>query len=77
MKRLWIAFTLVMTFSFLILGWIGTRIYQEIPPVSDIGSPAAASSCRHPSCKAFVGCAFRVTPCSSWEPSHWCGSWLV
>ncbi|MFO0903245.1 MAG: nitric-oxide reductase large subunit [Pirellulales bacterium] len=33
MKRLWIAFTLVMGVSFLILGWIGTRIYQEKPPL--------------------------------------------
>lgn len=33
MKRLWIAFTLVMVLSFLVLGWIGTRIYQEKPPI--------------------------------------------
>jgi nitric oxide reductase subunit B len=33
MKRLWIAFALVMGVSFLILGWIGTRIYQEMPPL--------------------------------------------
>jgi nitric oxide reductase subunit B len=33
MKRLWIAFTLVMCVSFLVLGWIGTRIYQEMPPI--------------------------------------------
>jgi len=32
-KRLWIAFTLVMVLSFLVLGWIGTRIYQEMPPI--------------------------------------------
>lgn len=35
MKRLWIAFVLVMTLSFLVLGWIGTRIYQEMPPLPD------------------------------------------
>lgn len=35
MKRLWIAFTLVMVLSFLVLGWIGTRIYQELPPIPD------------------------------------------
>jgi len=35
MKRLWIGFTLVMVFSFLVLGWIGTRIYQEKPPLLD------------------------------------------
>jgi nitric oxide reductase subunit B len=29
MRRLWIGFTLVMILSFLVLGWIGTRIYQE------------------------------------------------
>jgi nitric oxide reductase subunit B len=33
MKRLWIAFTLVMVLSFLVLGWIGTRIHQEMPPL--------------------------------------------
>ena len=34
MKRLWICFVLVMFVSFLILGWIGTRIYQEAPPIA-------------------------------------------
>ncbi|MCA9115344.1 MAG: nitric-oxide reductase large subunit [Planctomycetaceae bacterium] len=33
MNRLWWAFGAVMLFSFLILGWIGTRIYQEMPPI--------------------------------------------
>ena len=33
MKRLWVAFALVMVLSFLVLGWIGTRIYQEMPPL--------------------------------------------
>jgi nitric oxide reductase subunit B len=33
MKRLWIGFSLVMLVSFLVLGWIGTRIYQEKPPI--------------------------------------------
>ena len=33
MKRLWIAFALVMILSFVVLGWIGTRIYQEMPPL--------------------------------------------
>lgn len=35
MRRLWIAFALVMVLSFLVLGWIGTRIYQEMPPLPD------------------------------------------
>ena len=35
MRRLWLLFTAVMFFSFLILGWIGTRIYQEMPPLFD------------------------------------------
>ena len=34
MKRLWICFVSVMFVSFLILGWIGTRIYQEAPPIA-------------------------------------------
>ncbi|RUL89678.1 nitric-oxide reductase large subunit [Tautonia sociabilis] len=33
MRRLWIAFIIVMGASFLVLGWIGTRIYQEMPPI--------------------------------------------
>jgi nitric oxide reductase subunit B len=33
MKRLWMAFVAVMVLSFLVLGWIGTRIYQEMPPL--------------------------------------------
>jgi nitric oxide reductase subunit B len=35
MKRLWIAFTLVLTASFTVLGWIGTRIYEEAPPIAN------------------------------------------
>jgi len=34
MQRLWLAFTGVLVISFAILGWIGTRIYQEMPPLS-------------------------------------------
>ena len=33
MRRLWVAFVGVMVVSFLVLGWIGTRIYQEMPPI--------------------------------------------
>ncbi|MCS7465399.1 nitric-oxide reductase large subunit [Stieleria sp. ICT_E10.1] len=35
MKKLWLAFAAVMVVSFLILGWIGTRIFQEMPPIPD------------------------------------------
>ena len=35
MKRLWLAFAVVLVFSFSVLGWVGTRIYQEAPPVPD------------------------------------------
>lgn len=35
MRGLWIAFAAVLTVSFLVLGWIGTRIYQEMPPIPD------------------------------------------
>lgn len=34
MRRLWLAFAAVLVVSFAILGWIGTRIYQEMPPLS-------------------------------------------
>ena len=33
MKKLWSAFAIVFVMSFAILGWIGTRIYQEMPPI--------------------------------------------
>src|SRR6476620_3689282 len=35
MNRLWLVFVAVMVLSFLVLGWIGTRIYQEMPPIPD------------------------------------------
>lgn len=35
MKRLWIAFGTVIVLSFAVLGWIGTRIYQEMPPIPE------------------------------------------
>jgi nitric oxide reductase subunit B len=34
-KRLWAALAAVMVFSFGVLGWIGGRIYQEMPPIPD------------------------------------------
>ena len=33
MKKLWISLAAVIVVSFLVLGWIGTRIYQEMPPI--------------------------------------------
>lgn len=35
MRRLWMAFAGVVLVSFLVLGWVGTRIYQEMPPIPD------------------------------------------
>src|ERR1043166_9407440 len=35
MKRLWLAFGIVMVASFSVLGWVGTCIYQEAPPLPD------------------------------------------
>jgi len=35
MNRLWIGFVLVLMASFSILGWIGSRIYQEMPPIPE------------------------------------------
>lgn len=35
MRKLWLGFTLVMVVSFLVLGWVGTRICQEMPPIPD------------------------------------------
>ncbi len=33
MKKLWVIFFVILLVSFSILGWIGTRIYQEAPPL--------------------------------------------
>lgn len=33
MKKLWLAFAVVMVASFAVLSWIGVRIYQEAPPI--------------------------------------------
>src|ERR1044071_891247 len=33
MKKLWIGFAAVLVVSFAVLGWIGTRIYQQMPPL--------------------------------------------
>jgi nitric oxide reductase subunit B len=35
MKGLWLLLTGVMIVSFAVLGWIGTRIYQKMPPIPD------------------------------------------
>ncbi len=35
MRKLWFAAAAVVLISFGILGWIGTRIYQEMPPIPD------------------------------------------
>jgi nitric oxide reductase subunit B len=33
MKKLWLSFAAVCIFSFSVLGWIGVRIYQQMPPI--------------------------------------------
>jgi nitric oxide reductase subunit B len=35
MKKYWISFSTVIIISFLVLGWIGVRIYQEAPPIPE------------------------------------------
>ena len=35
MKRLWIMLAVVLIFGFTVLGWIGSRIYQHMPPIPD------------------------------------------
>jgi nitric oxide reductase large subunit len=35
MKRLWIVLAVVLTFGFTVLGWVGSRIYQEMPPIPE------------------------------------------
>ena len=33
MNRLWALFIVVLVLSFAVLGWIGTRIHEEMPPI--------------------------------------------
>ena len=33
MRKYWIAFSLVVIISFTVLGWIGVKIYQQVPPI--------------------------------------------
>jgi len=33
MKKYWVPFGLVIIISFAVLGWVGTRIYQQAPPI--------------------------------------------
>ena len=35
MKRLWMLFAAVLLMGFLVLGWVGTEIYREMPPIPD------------------------------------------
>jgi nitric oxide reductase subunit B len=35
MKKLWIAFAASVGLSFVVLGWVGTRVYQMAPPIPD------------------------------------------
>jgi nitric oxide reductase subunit B len=35
MKKYWIGFTAVLVVSFTVLAWVGTRIYQQAPPVPE------------------------------------------
>ncbi len=35
MKRYWIGFGTVIAISFAVLGWVGSRIYQQAPPIAD------------------------------------------
>ncbi|MFA6541689.1 MAG: nitric-oxide reductase large subunit, partial [Bacteroidota bacterium] len=35
MKKYWIGFGAVIALSFAVLGWVGTRIYHQAPPIAD------------------------------------------
>ncbi|MBP9212413.1 MAG: nitric-oxide reductase large subunit [Bacteroidetes bacterium] len=35
MKKYWIGFAAVISISFAVLGWVGSRIYQQAPPIAD------------------------------------------
>ena len=35
MKKYWIAFSVVIIISFLVLSWVGVKIYQQKPPIPE------------------------------------------
>ncbi len=35
MNRLWTALAIVLLFGFTVLGWVGSRIYQDVPPIPE------------------------------------------
>src|SRR5512135_2735755 len=35
MKKLWFLFAGIVIVSFAVLGWVGTRIYQQAPPIPE------------------------------------------
>ncbi len=35
MKKYWIGFAAVISISFVVLGWVGVRIYQQAPPIAE------------------------------------------
>jgi nitric oxide reductase subunit B len=34
-KRLWAMLAIVLVFGFTVLGWVGSRIYQDVPPIPE------------------------------------------
>lgn len=48
MKRLWLLFIAVVASSFVVLSWIGTRIYQQAPPLADKVVTAAGETVINP-----------------------------
>jgi nitric oxide reductase subunit B len=34
-KQLWIVLAIVLTFGFTVLGWVGSGIYQDMPPIPE------------------------------------------
>ena len=34
-KRLWIMLVIVLIFGFTVLGWVGSRIYRDMPPIPE------------------------------------------
>ncbi|MCK9410290.1 MAG: nitric-oxide reductase large subunit [Bacteroidetes bacterium] len=36
MKKYWLGFSAVIVLSFIVLGWVGVRIYQQAPPIAEM-----------------------------------------
>ena len=70
--RLWVLLAIVLIFGFTVLGWIGSRIYQDMPPIPEriVTSEGQVVGQKGPTALPRVQAACRTVPAcfhSSWR----------